>query len=203
VIFASLDAFAAFVAIGLVVMALPHSVYDLRGAGFRGMHTRLAVVFTESGRWRTLAAVSIVAVLLCIRSHQGLWFALVVILSQISSQAVIEGIKRAFRRARPRDWLVREEYGFSYPSGHAATAVTFYCAWAILIAESPVLPAAKVAFAAFLVVWAVGVAWSRLALSAHYLTDVMGGWLFGTGWLCLMLAFIAHVKGPALLPGLR
>jgi hypothetical protein len=38
-----------------------------------------------------------------------------------------------------------------------------------------------------------GIPWSRLALSAHYATDVLGGLLLGAGWLALMTAFLHHV----------
>jgi len=43
-----------------------------------------------------------------------------------------------------------------------------------------------------LVICIVGIPWSRLALGAHYLTDVAGGVLFGAGWLCITLALIAR-----------
>lgn len=190
------DCFAAFAVLGVLVMKLPHSVYDIRGAGFRGTGTRLAVIFTESGRWRWLTILGVLTFVVFAILRWPLWIPIAVSASQIVSQAVIEGVKRAFRRARPRDWLVRSEFGFSYPSGHSATAVTFYGAWAVVCAHVPLPLALRLFLGVFLGLWGVGIMWSRLALSAHYVTDVLGGWLFGCGWLCAMLALAAANHHP-------
>ncbi len=190
------DCFAAFAVLGVLVMRLPHSVYDIRGAGFRGVGTKLALIFTESGRWRWLTILGVLAFVIFAIARWPLWIPIAVSTSQIVSQAVVEGVKRAFRRARPRDWLVRAEFGFSYPSGHSATAVTFYGAWAVVAAHLPLLLPLRVVLVVLFAVWAVGVMWSRLSLSAHYVTDVLGGCLFGCGWLCAMLALAAAVGHP-------
>ncbi len=190
------DCFAAFAVLGVLVMKLPHSLYDIRGAGFRGVATPLAIVFTESGRWRWLTALGAFAIAIFAIARWPVWIPIAVCMSQIASQAVVEGVKRAFRRARPRDWLVRSEFGFSYPSGHCATAVTFYGAWTVVCAHLPLLFALRLFFVVLLGLWGAGIMWSRLALSAHYVTDVLGGWLFGCGWLCAMLALAAVAKHP-------
>jgi hypothetical protein len=43
----------------------------------------------------------------------------------------------AYAVARPDVWLDRHEPGFSYPSGHATTAVVFYGAWVAVLWTSP------------------------------------------------------------------
>ncbi len=50
--------------------------------------------------------------------------------------------------------------------------------------------AVAVPVVAVLLVCAVGIPWSRLALGAHYLTDVAGGLLLGAAFLCAALAVI-------------
>jgi undecaprenyl-diphosphatase len=126
-----------------------------------------------------------------------LWLPLVMMLSQILSQTVVELCKARFARTRPDYWLVGLEAGHSYPSGHATTAVVFFTGWAIAAALSPLPYAVKYVAATMLVLWAAGVSWSRLALGAHYVSDVVGGTIFGAGWLCAVLGVVhAMVRVP-------
>jgi membrane-associated phospholipid phosphatase len=56
----------------------------------------------------------------------------------------------------------------------------------------PLAPGAHVAASAIVAVFLAGIPWSRIALSAHYGTDVLGGLLFGAAWLCLMTVALRH-----------
>jgi membrane-associated phospholipid phosphatase len=49
---------------------------------------------------------------------------------------------------------------------------------------------ARDSIAAALCAWAVGIMWSRLALGAHYLTDVLRGAFFGFAWLLALIGFL-------------
>lgn len=189
----AIDAFAAFAALGLVVRRLRHSAFDLHGARLRGRAVELAVIFTASGRTRPLTILAIAGFAIFAILRWPLWIPVGVLLSQITSQAAIEAVKRLYGRLRPADYLVRKEYGFSFPSGHAASAVTFYATWGLVTLLSPAPLWLRVPLALCLCAWGAGVAWSRLALSAHFVTDVLGGAIFGVGWMSLMLAIAAHM----------
>lgn len=187
------DALAAFVLLGIVVSRMQHSAFDLHAARLRGRAVEIAVVLTRSGRTRPLTAVGIAAFVVFLVMRWPLWIPAGVLLSQIASQAVVEGVKRLYGRRRPNDYLIRREYGFSYPSGHASSAITFYGAWALVAWFAPIPLWVRAPLAGALFLWGAGVAWSRLALSAHFFTDVLGGLLFGAGWLCVMLAIAQHM----------
>jgi undecaprenyl-diphosphatase len=85
--------------------------------------------------------------------------------------------QRIFERPRRLDWVVKHETAFSYPSSHAAIATGFYLLWAWMLWQlrGPVWRIGSVA----LIVIAVTIMWSRLALGAHYVTDIVGGALLG------------------------
>jgi membrane-associated phospholipid phosphatase len=86
-------------------------------------------------------------------------------------------LQKFFARPRRLDWVVKHESSFSYPSSHAAVASVVYLLLAVLIARSSLR--GRVWIAGALALLALGILWSRLALGAHYLTDLAGGLLWG------------------------
>lgn len=176
--------FAVFLALGVYVSARPLGALDAKAVRLRGHATWLAVLFTRSGRGRGVTALCIVSFVLFAIAHWTLWIPLAMMISQILSQGAVELAKARYVRTRPDYWLVGLEAGHSYPSGHATTAVVFFCGWAIVALFSTLAPPVRYAVAALLVLWAGGVSWSRLSLGAHYASDVLGGTAFGTAWLC-------------------
>jgi undecaprenyl-diphosphatase len=85
-----------------------------------------------------------------------------------------------------------QEADRSYPSGHATTGIAFYLALFMLVLDAHVVPR-PIWIGALIGLGAcsVGIPWSRLALGAHYLSDVAGGLLLGAGWLFVLLALAA------------
>lgn len=191
-------AFALFFALGAFVSSRPPTRIDLAGGAVRGEWTGVAAFFTALGRTNPLLALGALAIVVALAARLSIVPAFALIVSQVLSQGAIAALKPAFHRMRPDHWLLYRERDFSYPSGHAATAVVFFAALGALAWRSP-LPrplVALVATAAGLCV--VAIPWSRLALGAHYVTDVAGGLLFGTGWLCLAAALA--LRASAALP---
>ncbi len=178
---------ALFVFLGVAVISGSPARLDVLASQLRGRGTRAALLFTLSGRSRFLTVLCCALFAAFAALRLPLWIVAIVSVSQIASQTIVEICKRIFGRARPDYWLVGREAGHSYPSGHATTAVVFYGGWAIVVAAQP--PAIwRDALIGCLAAWAAGVTWSRLALGAHYLSDVIGGLTFGVAWICLLLA---------------
>ena len=106
-------------------------------------------------------------------------------------------LKAVYERARPRfDLPVLELSSYSFPSGHTAAAVAFYGVLAAFLV-SRTRDRAKRAACVLVAVAAVAlVAFSRIYLGAHYLSDVVAAACSSTAWLVLCLAAgHAYVRG--------
>jgi membrane-associated phospholipid phosphatase len=181
-----------FVALGFLVTSMPLSSLDMTAASLQGHGVQAAIVFTESGRFLALAVIGLIGVAVLAVSRMPWWIGVGVLVSEAASQGTIELIKDVFHRVRPDYWIVYQESGFSYPSGHASTAIVFFGAWLLVVLMSPLPKAVRYASGAIILAWMVGIDWSRLALGAHYATDVLGGTLFGIAWMSALLAALAH-----------
>jgi membrane-associated phospholipid phosphatase len=104
------------------------------------------------------------------------------------SPAINDFVKWAVHRARPVlvDPLSHEN-GASFPSGHAQAAVVVYAV--LLLVFLPVLHGAWRGVAVGVAVLMVlGIGLSRVALGAHYVSDVLAGYALGAAWVAAMIA---------------
>jgi undecaprenyl-diphosphatase len=93
-------------------------------------------------------------------------------------------LKIAFRRARPDLWpaLVTERT-YSFPSGHATLSTVFFGGIVALVFHLSKSHSARAASAAGAAVIVAVVAFTRIYLGAHWLTDVLAGILLGLVWV--------------------
>ncbi|MFF1422828.1 phosphatase PAP2 family protein [Streptomyces sp. NPDC058280] len=103
----------------------------------------------------------------------------------VVGQAVRYAVLHAIGRPRPAmaDWATHAS-GFAYPSGHATTSalVAGLLVWALARRSRT---AATRALCALIVCWAVAVGLSRIYLGVHWVSDVLGGWLYAATLLGL------------------
>jgi undecaprenyl-diphosphatase len=88
-------------------------------------------------------------------------------------------IKRIVRRDRPIDHRLVEEKDHSFPSAHAATSAAMYGTIALNLGQ--LVPSAVLPMTLLAVLLSFMIGFSRVYLGIHFLTDVIGGWLLGTG----------------------
>jgi undecaprenyl-diphosphatase len=108
-------------------------------------------------------------------------------------------LKQVFGRVRPHfddPLLVLQTY--SFPSGHTAAAVAFYGVLAAFLVSRFHDARQRAACVGGAIAAVALVAFSRLYLGAHYLSDVLGAVCSSTAWLVLCLALRhAHSGGSA------
>ncbi|HET7474468.1 MAG TPA: phosphatase PAP2 family protein [Dermatophilaceae bacterium] len=158
-------------------------VYALAHPGF----ARAMQVLSDTGSplaWQIILA-GVVVWLLWRRLFR---IAAFVAVTGIGSSVLNSLVKDAVHRARPvvSSPLVHEP-GLSFPSGHAQAAIVGYAV--LLLVFLPVLHGAwrrlVVSFAAVMV---LAIGFSRIALAAHYVSDVLAGFILGAAWVAAMTA---------------
>ncbi len=177
-------AFAIFVALGAFVSHAPAGPLDRSELGAYGAALPLARFFTGVGRFPTYFVLCIVALIFGFVRRAWLGRVLVAVIGIVVVWQTSDLFKNAFHRPRPPHPILPET-SFGYPSGHADLAIFFYGLWAYYAWRSGLARVPRVAVIAALAAWIAGIGWSRLALGAHYPSDVLGGYTYGIGWLVL------------------
>jgi membrane-associated phospholipid phosphatase len=134
----------------------------------------LIVVAWRFPQWRARVVFGIVVLLLC-------WIG-------------ADFFQHLFARPRRLDWVVKHETAFSYPSSHAAIAVGFYLFWAEVVRRSELPGRVRGPLAVVLAAVGVGILWARLALGAHYATDLLGGALWALAVIAAGVAVALPTK---------
>lgn len=124
----------------------------------------------------------LIVVLLLLRRQRD---ALVYAAAALASTGLVQAGKAVFARARPDD-IVIDIASFAYPSGHAAFAATIATAlWAAFPGWRSAVPGA---------LGTAAMALSRTHLSAHWLTDTIGGALVGAGAVLVVRAIVERIE---------
>lgn len=160
--------------------------------------TRLKTMRYVTWLGSTVVASSITTVvgIYLLLSRRRYWFAALVL--SVAGGAILNRLlKSAFQRARPRlDDPIFTFTGYSFPSGHTLTATVVYgCLAALIVANTKNRMVRVIAILSASLLIAL-VAFSRIYLGAHYLTDVLGAVAEGLAWLSLCFTLVYSLWRP-------
>lgn len=179
-----------YVVLGLAVSHRPPGALDRAASALTGQATPLAALLTKLGRFEVYfpVCVAVLAAGFVCRRWLGRTVSAVAFL--IVAESTSDILKLAFARQRPMHWLYVHETSFAYASGHATLSLVFYGFWAYVALRSTLPAAVRATFVAAPLMLSAAIGWSRLALGAHYATDVIGGYLLGIALLSLEIALV-------------
>jgi len=101
-------------------------------------------------------------------------------------------LKPIFGRARPVDINLIEETNYSFPSGHSLTAMAFYGFIIYMLYKSNLKY--KRIYIVLLCMLILLIGLSRVYLGVHFITDVLGGFVFSIAYLIFYIHFISMCK---------
>lgn len=160
--------------------AIYRALQDLRTAPGDAM----MIAITELGDTAVVVAVTII-IFLWLAWKRAWRTAAYWIAAIAGASALNTAIKVALHRTRPGELHYSGWSAFSFPSGHSTINMVLYGFLAFLIARD-LRPALRVSVALGFAIVIFMIAFSRLYLGAHWLSDVLGGLAFGSAWLALL-----------------
>jgi undecaprenyl-diphosphatase len=103
-------------------------------------------------------------------------------------------LKLYFHRARPDFNRLIEIGGYSFPSGHAMNAFSFYSILAFLLWRHVPTGMGRIAVIIFSSFMILAIGMSRVYLGVHYPSDIIGGFLASGLWVATVIWFFQRYK---------
>lgn len=103
-------------------------------------------------------------------------------------------LKLYFQRARPDFHRLIEIGGYSFPSGHAMNAFSFYSILAFLLWRHVPARPGRIVVIFFCSLMILGIGMSRVYLGVHFPSDIIGGFLASGIWAAAVIWFFQRYK---------
>lgn len=175
-------------------LSFDENVFSLIKPWVNSTHTSIMQVITFIGSQNFLLPANIFLICYYIFLKPNKTAALKIATISVSSVVVMFSIKLFLQRERPLVPLIAKVHGYSFPSGHTFTSVTFYGIVAYLIYKNVKNIYFKWALIIFLILLILLIGYSRVYLRLHYASDVIAGFCLGLIWLLLAKWFLLKTE---------
>ena len=138
---------------------------------------------------RTVIVLGAIAALVLLRRRRD---ALLLVLTVGGGWATEGAIKALVARPRPELVSHLATYsGASFPSGHAFNSAVICLSLALVFGSMCRRRALRIAILGVAIALTLAIGFSRVWLGVHYPSDVLAGWLGGTGWVLLVTGLVS------------
>jgi undecaprenyl-diphosphatase len=153
---------------------------------------------TWLGSWVAVLVAAGLVLLLVLRRRLPFGFLLLAVVAWVGTQGGTTLAKNVVQRPRPpQDLRLVSAHGWSWPSGHTATATLVFAVLATVVWILTKKARLRLLAVVGWILVTLAVAFSRVELGVHWTTDVLASVVFTTVWLtALGMIFGAVVTGP-------
>jgi membrane-associated phospholipid phosphatase len=176
--------FGGYVLLGFLTSHAPPDALDRSGEGLIGVGVPFARILTGLGTLPSYVLICVALLVFAMVRRAWLPRALILIATLIVAWCASDAGKFFFSRPRMEHWIGIHETSYSYASGHATLSLAFYGLWLRFLMRDDASIAVRRLQATGIILLIIGIGWSRAALGAHYLTDILGGYALGGALLC-------------------
>ncbi|MGH8295910.1 MAG: VTT domain-containing protein [Steroidobacteraceae bacterium] len=155
---------------------------------------RAMVTISELGDLTVVAAVTAAAILWLLSRRN--WRGAAHVVAAVAATSVFTLLMKVTLRL-PRPYALSTGWGiFAFPSGHSAANAALYGFLAVMVSWE-VRTRWRVLMAAGVTLFVAAIAFSRVYLGVHWLSDVLAGIAFGTAWAAFLgIAYLRRNPRP-------
>jgi membrane-associated phospholipid phosphatase len=169
-------------------------LFDLIKAYTNDLNTHIMVVLSFFASHTFLLPANIILAVYFLFIKKDKWSGIRVIVISATSYLVMSSLKLYFHRARPMHPVHNAASGFSFPSGHSMSAMTFYGLLIYLVARKVKSTTAKWLLSILFGLLIILIGFSRVYLRVHFGSDVLAGFTFGFIWLMISLWVLGKIE---------
>ena len=151
--------------------------------------TKIMLTITNIARAYALIALSILLIFLIKNKRIPIRICINLVAVFLSSQL----LKIIFRRPRPDGFTLTTASGFGYPSGHAMVSLAYFGFLTYLLCKKIKSSFIRTLLIILYIILILLIGFSRVYLGVHYFSDVIAGFLLGTGYFMIFLTIIKAV----------
>jgi membrane-associated phospholipid phosphatase len=176
-------------------VAFDMSAFQFMDSFISDRNSSIILFLTKWGNYQLLVTANLLLIgyFLFVKKHK--WYSIKIPSVALSSVLVMTLLKALFNRPRPLIPLLEPASGFSFPSGHAMSSVTFYGLLIYFIWKQKKLnKPIRIGIVTFLVLFILAIGISRVYLRVHYASDVIAGFFVGFIWLTIAIMTIDKIE---------
>jgi len=175
-------------------VAFDQHIFDLIRPLVNSTLTNVMLVITFLGSQNFLLPANILLILFYLLVRENKKGAFQILTISLTSVIAMFAIKFFLQRERPLTPLIAKVHGYSFPSGHTFTSVTFYGIIAYIVYRNVKNVGLRWLIIVLLIIFVFLVGFSRVYLRLHYASDVIAGFCLGLMWLILADIFLVKTR---------